>query len=71
MQRASSSTSGTPASESASFVVCSPATFAPPSKCQNPDMLSALERYLDDMDARLQLERELMDGTGDAMDETW
>lgn len=71
MQQASSSVSGSPASESASFVVCSPATFAPPKQRQKPDMLSALERYLDDMDARLQLERELMDGSGDAMDETW
>ena len=29
-------------------------------KQQEPDVLSALERYLDDLDASLQLEHELM-----------
>ena len=60
IKRDDSTSSQVSGSSSASFKLCSPTSFALSQKQQEPDMLSALERYLDDFDARLQLERELM-----------
>ena len=60
-QRALASISKTSSSSPASSNLRATASHIPTrTKQQEPDVLTALERYLDDLDARLQLERELM-----------
>lgn len=60
VQQAQKRPSSSPKLSSATQLGSSSSIANPQEKQQEPDILSKLEEYLDDLDARLQLERELI-----------